>query len=376
MVENLKLGILGGGQLGRMMIQEGINWNIDFHTMDLDPESPCKDINHNFVLGDITDYQSVYEFGKGCDIVTIEIERVNTEALKALEKDGVTIYPQPDVLDIIKDKRLQKRFYQENAIPTADFVLVENQADIWNHSEFLPAVNKLAKDGYDGKGVSVLKGESDIPKSFDAPGLLEKWVDFEKEISVIVSRNKSGEVRCFPVVEMVFHPEQNLVEYLFSPAAIDREQEEKAQQIALNLAEKLGIVGNLAVEMFLTKAGEILVNEVAPRPHNSGHQTIEGNITSQFEQHLRAILNLPLGRTDADGFSAMINVLGEPGNFGLAKVEGLKEVLKKKGAYVHLYGKKETKPYRKMGHVTIVGDDSEEVKKTASFVKDTLKITA
>lgn len=371
-----KIGVLGGGQLGRMMIQSAINYNLEIHVMDPDANAPCKDIATSFTHGAITDYEQVYDFGKDFDFVTIEIENVNTAALKQLQKEGVSVFPQPEIIELIQDKRIQKKFYQENGIPTAPFVLTENAADVKAHADYLPAVNKLGKEGYDGRGVSVLKSSADLDKAFDAPGFLEKFVDFEKELAVIVARNDSGEIRSFPVVELSFHPVHNLVEYLFSPASISQEIESKAQNIAKEVIEKLGLVGLLAVEMFLTKDGEILVNEVAPRTHNSGHQTIEGNITSQFEQHLRAILNWPLGDTSIKIPSAMVNLLGEDGYTGEAQYEGMNDILAMDGAHIHLYGKKLTKPFRKMGHITIVDENMDELQKKAKLVKSKLKVIA
>lgn len=375
-IQELRVGILGGGQLGRMLVQSALDFNIDIRILDPDSNAPCKDITSLFEVGKLTDFDTVYNFGKNCDLITIEIENVNTDALKKLESEGKTVYPQPSVIELIKDKRIQKKFYQDNNIPTADFILTDNKSAVKEHSDYLPAVNKLGREGYDGRGVQILRTPDDLSKAFDAPSLLEKLIDFDKEISVIVARNKKGEISCFPAVELVFHPEANLVEYLFSPATISSELELEAQDIAKEVIEKLDMVGLLAVEMFVTKEGKILVNEVAPRPHNSGHQTIEANFTSQYEQHLRAILNLPLGNTENLLPSAMVNLLGEEGFTGLAKYEGLEEVMNKKGVHVHLYGKKNTKPFRKMGHVTLRSPDIEKLKSDVDFVKNTLKVKA
>jgi 5-(carboxyamino)imidazole ribonucleotide synthase len=369
------IGVLGGGQLGRMLIQAGINLDLNFHVLDPDAQAPCAGIAR-FTHGKLTDYETVMAFGKICDIITIEIENVNTKALIDLEKAGKKVFPQPAVIELIQDKRIQKQFFADNQIPTAPFVLVNNKEAVAKHEDFLPAVNKLGKEGYDGRGVQVIKTKADLNKAFDAPGLLEKWIPFEKEIAVIVSRNAFGEVAVYPAVEMVFHPEANLVEYLFSPAQIEKEIAQQAEAIACKVITSLNMIGLLAVEMFVTKEGEVLVNEVAPRPHNSGHQTIEGNVTSQYEQHLRAILNLPMGSTALLAPSAMVNLLGEEGFTGSARYEGLEEVLKAEGVYVHLYGKKTTKPFRKMGHVTIVDKDLNSLKKKANFVKQTLKVKA
>jgi len=373
--QNFKLGILGGGQLGRMLIQSGVDFNINFSILDPDPQAPCHQLAE-FVNGKLTDFDTVMKFGQSCDLITIEIENVNTDALKELVKLGKKVFPQPELIELIKDKRIQKQFYLERGIPTAEFILTENREEVIRNKSFLPAVNKLGREGYDGRGVQVLRSEKDLDKAFDAPGLLEKLIDFEKEISVIVARNEKGEVVSFPSVEMVFHPEANLVEYLFAPAQIAKSVSDEAGKIARKVIEEMQLVGLLAVEMFVTKEGKILVNEVAPRPHNSGHQTIEANITSQYEQHLRAILNLPFGDTTELLPSAMVNLLGEDGYSGLAKYKGFEEVVAVSGVHVHLYGKKMTKPFRKMGHVTIVDKDLERLKEKAKFVKNTLKVIA
>ncbi|RAW03073.1 5-(carboxyamino)imidazole ribonucleotide synthase [Pseudochryseolinea flava] len=371
--QNFKLGILGGGQLGRMLIQSGIDFNIPFTVLDPDENAPCAGITE-FHHGKLTDYDTVMNFGKDCDIITIEIENVNTPALKALVKQGKKVFPQPEVIEIIQDKRIQKQFYKDQNIPTADFILTDTAAAVQAHANFLPAVNKLGKEGYDGRGVQILRTAADLAKAFEAPSLLEKLIDFEKEISVIVARNEKGEIKTFPVVEMVFHPVHNLVEYLFAPAEISPDVAEEADRIARQIIASLNMVGLLAVEMFVTKDGKVLVNEIAPRPHNSGHQTIEANGTSQYEQHLRAILNLPLGDTAMIIPGAMVNLLGEDGFAGAARYEGFEEVIAISGVHVHLYGKKFTKPFRKMGHVTIVDRDINSLKEKVALVKKTLKV--
>lgn len=368
------LGVLGGGQLGRMLIQSAINYNQDIHILDPDPDAPCKDFAQEFTVGSLKDFDTVYAFGKKCDVITVEIESVNTEALERLEQEGKLVYPQPNILRLIQDKRAQKEFYKANEIPTADFILTENKAEVIQNSDFLPAVNKLGKDGYDGRGVQVLRSADDLDKAFDAPGLLEKWIDFEKEIAVTVARNANGDLEVYPSVECAFHPTANLVEFLFAPADVTDEIEKKACEIAKQIILKLNMVGILAVEMFVTKEGEILVNEVAPRPHNSGHHSIEANFTSQFEQHLRAVMNWSLGNTELRCPAAMINLLGEEGFTGPVVVEGKDEVMSEKGVYIHLYGKKITKPFRKMGHVTLLDDNVDNLKKRAQRIKDLLKI--
>ena len=373
--QDFKVGILGGGQLGRMLIQSGIDFNISFAVLDPDPAAPCSGLSE-FHCGKLMDYDTVIEFGSKCDILTIEIENVNTSALKELVKKGKKVFPQPEVIELIQDKRLQKIFYRTNSIPTAEFFLTENAEEVKQHLHFLPFVNKLGREGYDGRGVLLMRHEKDLAAAWDKPSLIEKLIDFEKEISVIVARNERGEVSTFPVVEMVFHPVHNLVEYLFAPAEISPEMAEKADTIAREIIADLNMTGLLAVEMFVTRNGEILVNEIAPRPHNSGHQTIEANITSQYEQHLRSILNLPLGDTQALMPSAMVNLLGEADYSGPARYQGFEEVIATSGVYVHLYGKKVTKPFRKMGHITILDKDMAELKKKATFVKEKLKVIA
>ena len=372
--QDFKLGVLGGGQLGRMLIQEAINYNLQVDIIDPDANAPCKSLAHSFIQGSLTDYETVLAFGRQCDLVTIEIENVNTEALAQLQKEGITVYPQANIIKLIKNKVDQKLFYRENDIPTAPFVVVENRQDVVNADMKLPFVNKLATEGYDGRGVQVIKSDGDFNKAFDAAGLVEEFVDFEKEISVILARNQHGEIKAFPTVELQFHPEHNLVEFLHTPAEISEEIDLLAKKIATDIITKLDMVGLLAVEMFVTKNGQVLVNEIAPRTHNSGHQTIESCTTSQFDQHLRAILGLPLGDTSLVIPAMMVNLLGEDGHTGPARYEGLEEVIALKGVYVHLYGKAITKPFRKMGHVTITGSDKESLAEKAKFVKETLKV--
>jgi len=375
-IQQLNIGILGGGQLGRMLIQSGIDHNLQISVLDPDKNAPCKNLVKKFVVGSLTDFDTVYDFGKNLDLITIEIENVNTEALRKLEKEGVKVYPQPDIIELIQDKGSQKMFYQRNNIPSADFFLVERRDQIAKYADFFPFFQKLRKGGYDGKGVCKLAALNQIEKAFDQPSVLERLVDYEKELSVIVARSENGEISAFPVVECEFNSSANLVEFLFSPAEIKKSVEKEAVAIAKKVAEKLNIVGLLAVELFLTKDGKILVNEIAPRPHNSGHQTIEGNITSQFEQLWRAILNLPLGDTSICKASVMINLLGEFGFEGPAVYKGMEDVLKFSGVYVHLYGKYETKPFRKMGHATIVDNDLLKARKKALIVKELLKVIA
>jgi len=375
-IQQLQIGILGGGQLGRMLLQNAININLNISILDPDKNAPCKNLVSNFKQGSLTDYDTVYQFGKNKDLISIEIENVNTDALKALEKEGVKVFPQPHIIELIQDKGQQKMFYQRHNIPSPDFFLIDNKSQIEKYKDYFPFFQKLRKGGYDGKGVVRLNNPKILDNAFDAPSVLERLVDFDKELSVIVARSESGEVKCFPVVECEFNAKANLVEFLFSPANIKKSTEKEAIALATEVAEKLQIVGLLAVELFLTKDGKVLVNEIAPRPHNSGHHTIEGNVTSQFEQHLRAILNLPLGDTSIVKSAVMVNLLGEAGFEGDAIYQGLDDVLKYSGVYVHLYGKLTTKPFRKMGHVTIVDEDILKAKRKAKSVQSTLKVIA
>lgn len=371
--KDFKIGVLGGGQLGRMLIQEAIDLDVHLHMIDPDPNAPCALIAHSFKCGSITDYDTVIEFGKDKDLITVEIENVNIEALEALEQNGVKIFPQPRVLRIIKDKGIQKQFYVDHNIPTAPFTLYDNANALEEANISYPIIQKMRTGGYDGKGVQLLQQSSD---SYDAPNLCESLIDFDKELSVIVARNENGDVQCFPSVECEFNSEANLVEYLFSPANISKEITQKANSIAMDLIQKLDMIGLLAVEFFLGKNGELLVNEIAPRPHNSGHHTIECCNTSQYAQHLRSVLNLPLGDTTLITPGAMINILGEKGFTGPAIYEGLEKILGISGVHPHIYGKSDTKPFRKMGHVTITGETLIQVKRIADEVKETIKVKA
>lgn len=373
---DLQLGVLGGGQLGRMLIQEAINYNVNVHILDPDKNAPCRKLCNRFECGSLSDFETVYNFGKDLDMITIEIEKVNVDALEKLEEEGVLVYPQSRIIRLIQDKGLQKQFFKQNDIPTSAFQLISTKENLKNTNLTIPYIQKLRKDGYDGKGVKKINTVNDLETAFDEASLIEEWVDFEKEIAVIVARNDDGDVATFPMVEMEFNPEANLVEFLIAPSTYGFDIQQRAEELAKKIANDLQIVGLLAVEMFLTKDGEILVNELAPRTHNSGHQTIEGNYVSQFAQHLRAIFNLPLGDTRCRSNAVMINLLGEEGYEGLAKYEGVEEILAMEGVYVHLYGKKFTKPFRKMGHVCIINDDRELAISNARKVQEILKVKA
>jgi len=373
---DIKLGILGGGQLGRMLIQSAIDLDINVRVLDPDPGAPCAPLAHSFTKGSLTDLQTVYDFGKSCDIITIEIENVNADALVKLRDEGKIVYPQPEIIKRIQDKRAQKEFYDAHGFPTAPYHLVENASDVAQLKNFLPAVNKIAKSGYDGRGVQVIEKPGQLELAFDAPGILEKRIEIVKELSVIVARNDKGEVKTYEPVEVVYHSKQNLVDYLLSPAKIDNATSEKAKRLGKKIISKLDMIGLLAVEMFLDQEDNILVNEIAPRPHNSGHQTIESNTTSQYQQHLRTLLGMPLGETTPLNSSVMINLVGSKGFEGTPIYRGLNKVMKIPGAYIHLYGKSLTRPFRKMGHVTILGNDHRELIEKANYVRETLKVIA
>jgi 5-(carboxyamino)imidazole ribonucleotide synthase len=368
-----RVGILGGGQLGRMFIQSAISFDVSVEILENSLDAPCAEIANSFTLGDINDFESVYNFGKNLNILTVEIENVNIEALYKLESEGVKVYPQPRVLELIKDKGIQKQFYIDHNIPTAPFELIVANPDKNLLTEKIPFVQKLRTGGYDGKGVQVIKTKSDAKDLFEAPSLIEELIPFEKELSIIVARNENGEKSVFPSVECEFN-DANLVEFLFSPAEINSSIENEAKKIAMQIIDSLEMVGILAVEFFLTKEGTLLVNEIAPRPHNSGHHTIECNVTSQFEQHLRTVMNFPMGDTSAIQKGAMINLIGEPGHNGLVNYQGLTEVLSLKSTHVHLYGKKTTKPFRKMGHITVCGENMKDVKLNAKNILKQIRV--
>lgn len=373
-----RIGILGGGQLGKMLTLAAANWHLPIYILEKSNQFSAGRLATRFVQGDFTNYEDVYFFGKNTDILTIEIEHVNTEALHQLVREGVIVHPSPDKLDIIKDKGLQKQFYKKYNLPTSEFQLFDSAAAVQqaidNQQLNYPFVQKSRTAGYDGKGVAIIHSEKD--QLLQTACVIEPLVDIEKEIAVIVARNPDGEIEAFPPVEMLFHPTANLVEFLACPARISEKQAQMAVELARKTIETYDICGLLAVELFLTKSGDYLINEVAPRPHNSGHHTIDSCYTSQFEQHIRAITNLPLGSTRMTSPAVMLNLLGEPDHTGVADYVGLKECLDIEGVYVHLYGKSTTKPFRKMGHITIVNDDLDKAIEVAAKVKKTLKVMA
>lgn len=374
----IKVGVLGGGQLGKMLGIAAAPWHLSLRFLDQSPDFPAGIFPNTISTGDFNHYDDVLRFGSDLDIITIEIEHVNTEALHELKRRGKTVHPNPSALEIIKDKGLQKQFYTEHGIPTAPFRLFENAGSILEALKTgtlqYPFVQKSRTAGYDGKGVAVIDSREDLNKLMDTPSVIEEKIPIQKELSVIVARNQSGQISSYPAVEMLFHPEANLVEYMACPAAISPDLEAKAQALGQKIMEKFGICGLLAVEMFLDHQGALLVNEVAPRPHNSGHHTIDSSVTSQFEQHLRAILNMPLGATNLLTPAVTINLLGAPGFSGQVFYQGIEACMEWEGVYLHLYGKQDTKPYRKMGHATVVGQTVEAARQKASKVKETLKI--
>lgn len=370
---SLRIGVLGGGQLGRMMIQSAIDFDARVEVMDPSADAPCRHFTHRFVQGDLQNAEAVVAFGRDLDCITIEIEHVSVDGLRELEQRGVRVIPKPEHLAIIQDKGLQKQFFADHGIPTSPFQLIDNVTEVGAMG--FPIVQKMRTGGYDGKGVVVLRDEASVSKAFTVPSVLEAAVDIDKELSVIVARNSSGEMRCFPVVEAVFDPVANLVDYLIAPAAITAEQASEAERVARQVAECMDFEGLLAVELFLSQNGEILVNEVAPRTHNSGHHTIEANITSQFEQHLRTVLNLPLGSTDAvHPVGAMVNIVGSANAQGTPDYQGIDAALATEGVHPHLYGKSQVKPFRKMGHVTITGATREEVLDRMMRIREQLAV--
>ena len=375
---NLKLGIISGGQLGKMLIQEASKWNIETYVLDNDENCPARGIASHYVKGSNIDFNAVYKFGKMVDILTFEIENINIVALKKLKSEGHTLLPSPEILALIQDKGLQKIFYHQHNLPTAHFNIYETTGQILSALDTgeinYPFVQKLRKGGYDGRGVVVVNNENDLNKLLPDASVVEEKVDIEKEIAVIVARNHAGEIKAYPVVEMLFDPKANLVDLLICPSAITNEQQKKAIKYASQIIELLKMEGLLAVEFFVNIKGQVIVNEIAPRPHNSGHHTIESVVTSQYEQHLRAILNLPLGSTKLKTPSVMLNILGGEGYEGPVLYEGLNECLAIEGVKIHLYGKQITKPFRKMGHVTVLASTVASALQKAEKVKQLVKV--
>ena len=375
---DFKLGILGGGQLGKMLLYETRKWDVFTKVMDGSADAPCKIACNQFVQGNLMDFDAVYTFGKDVDVLTIEIENVNVDALEKLEQEGVVVFPQSKVLRTIQNKAKQKLFYVDHGIPTSEFARFaytsEIDESISNGGLTLPFVWKSAQFGYDGQGVKIIRTIEDLEGLPNVECIAESLVPFKNELAVIVSRNASGQSKAYPVVEMEFHPEANQVEYVLCPARISSEVAQKAQEVAMKVSESFGHVGLLAVEMFQTQEDTILVNEVAPRPHNSGHYSIEASYTNQFEQHLRCVLGLPLGITDSKVAGVMVNLVGAEGHTGDVVYEHIGDILGKYGVTPHIYGKKQTRPFRKMGHVTIVNENIERAREIAQQVKEKIRV--
>jgi 5-(carboxyamino)imidazole ribonucleotide synthase len=372
----VKAGILGGGQLGRMLLQQAANYPVETYVLEAEEDCPAAHLCNHFVKGDIRDFNTVYEFGKNLDVLTIEIESVNVEALEKLESEGIKIYPRPSALRIIKNKILQKEFYINNEIPCVPSVVVQDKSELEKQEKFLPAVQKLAEGGYDGRGVQVIRNAGEFSLGFDAPSILEKLVYILKEVSVIIAVDENGKTASFPPVEMVFDPKLNLLDYQICPAALPEKIIWRIEAIALKVARCLKSPGLFAIELIVDKNDMVYVNETAPRVHNSGHHTIEANYCSQYDMLWRILLGYPLGNTDIIENSALVNLIGEKDFSGEASYNGLPEVLGMRNTFVHLYGKKLTRAGRKMGHVTIIGRDRLDLIRKAHDIKQKLKVTS
>lgn len=371
-----KAGILGGGQLGRMLLQAAANYPVETYVMENDPACPAAHLCHHFIKGDITNFEDVYNFGKGLDALTIEIESVNEDALEKLENEGVKIYPKPAALKIIKNKILQKQFYKDHEIPTSAFIITQTLAELRQEENFLPAVHKVGMGGYDGRGVQILKTKADIEKGFDTPSVLEKMVHVKKEIAVIVAVNDKGETTVYPAIDMIFDQRLNLLEYQVSPADLPEKVLWKVEAIAMKVVKDLNSAGIFAVELFVDNNNNVFVNETAPRVHNSGHHTIEANYSSQFDMLWRIMLGFPLGCTEHILPAAIVNLVGADGFSGIVHYEGLYEILQIENVFVHIYGKKETRPGRKMGHITILSKEKQELVHQANRIKQTVRVVS
>jgi len=375
---NFKLGILGGGQLGKMLMYDAKRYDLHTKVMDSSQKAPCAKLADEFILGDITDYDDVVSFGNKVDVITVEIEKINTDALLFLEKNGKKVFPSALTLKVIQNKSDQKDFYKKHNLPSSRFKNYSNLDELKNNFEKdnfeFPFVWKSSKFGYDGKGVKIIKNYDDLNFYFENECLIEEKISIQKELSVIVARNISGEMKCFPVVEMEFNENSNLVEYVMCPASVSKDIEERAMQIAMNTSEKFNIVGLLAVELFLTTEDEILINEVAPRPHNSGHHTIECCVTSQFDQHIRCVLDLPLGETKILVPGIMVNLVGQNKVEGNVIYKNINDIFDIPGVFIHIYGKKKSRLNRKMGHITIVNKDINKAIEIGKKIKKKIKV--
>jgi len=373
-MKHLKIGVIKGGQLGRMFLQAAVKYPVSVHVMDSEADPPCRGFSAAFVQANPLDADEVFRFGRDLDAVTVEFEHVNTEGLKRLEESGVAVFPRPEIIRMIQDKGKQKELYRSLGIPAADYVLVDSREDLERHADLLPAVQKLRVSGYDGKGVVKLRALADLAKAFDAPSVLEREIPFVKEIAVIGARGQNGDIQIYPTVEIIMDPELHLLDCLLAPADVCADVHRQGEEIVRKLLTELDYVGVLAVEMFVTREGKVLVNEMSPRPHNSGHHTIEACRTSQYEQQLRALIGLPLGSAQQVSAAAIVNLIGADGHSGPAVYEGLSRALGADGVYVHLYGKKETRPFRKMGHLTVLRPVSAEAIQIAKAVSREIKI--
>ena len=377
-IHKLNIGIIGGGQLGKMILSESNRMSLNISVLDSNKNSPCKNLTNNFFVGDLNNYNDVLEFGKKCDIITFEIEHINVDALTQLQKSGKKVYPKPETLSIIQDKSKQKKFYNDNNLPTSEFKFLNNINElkklIKEGKIDFPCVWKKTKFGYDGFGVKILNSKNDILDLPDCEMIIEDFVPFRKELAVIVARNLNGDIKTFETVEMEFNSKSNQVELVISPARISKKLKGKAKEIAIETTKKIDNIGLLAVEMFLTENDEILINEIAPRPHNSGHFSIEACPTSQFEQHLRSILNLPLGKTSHNNFAVMLNLVGDYGFNGNVFYENIESSFSEADTHIHIYGKEKTRHNRKMGHITIICDKFEDAYKKATYLKNKIKV--
>lgn len=370
----MKAGILGGGQLGRMLLQAAANYTVETFVLENDAACPAAHLCHHFVLGDIKDYETVLAFGRQVNVLTIEIEAVNTDALEQLQKEGITVIPSPAAIKTIRNKIKQKTFYSEASIPTAPFRITQNKTELKQHIDLLPAAHKIGEGGYDGKGVEIIEDEKDIDRGFDAPAVLEKKINIKKEVALIVAKSQKGDIVIYPPVEMVFDPVLNLLDYQLCPVELPEQVLWKAEAIAQAVVNGLGGAGLFAVELFIDIENNVWVNETAPRVHNSGHHTIEAHFSSQYDMLWRILLNYPLGNADKIISSAIVNLLGAKGHSGPAYYDGLDEVLQMDNVFVHLYGKSHTKPGRKMGHVTILSNDRQDLTHKANKIKHKLRI--
>ena len=375
-----RIGILGGGQLGRMLLSAGNQLDMDISFMDNMSDGPVANVSKQYSLGDIQNKEDVLAFGADKDILSIEIERVNTEALTILGRQGKKVYAQPEVINIIQDKGLQKEFYKKQGLPTSNFQVYDHLSSLIHDLDekrwTFPFVQKIRKDGYDGRGVQIIKSNEDLDNAFPYNFIIEEKVAIEKELAIVTCRDQKGNIVCYDPVEMIFHPEANILLYQLAPATISPELAEEARKIAIEVTKAYKVVGLLAIELFLDKSGKILINEVAPRPHNSGHHTIEATLTSQYENQLRAITGLPLGATDTISNSLLMNILGDEKEEGPVHYKGLSKVLEKKGVNIHLYGKTTTKPFRKMGHINILGNEVDDLIDIYNYINKTLKVVS